>query len=300
MLSVRRNRLGPPMLRLMPSIQLIFPKLPCDFVPSTVYRPTGGKAASKMMYISTGSSIGNIWRSSRVKFAGRFCRKEYVIIELLNTILPHGTAAVEAFTALPATDLFPEESDLVRNVNQKRRTEFSLGRSCAHQALAKLGTEPQPILRGASREPIWPGGIVGSITHCDGYCAAAVARKTNVSSFGIDAEPIRPVSDDVFRLIATKPEAAWIGRKEPSARSLIPWELLVFSAKESVFKTWFPIVGTWLGFDQVRIEFDEISNEFRAVISGLPVQAPKEFSRLHGRFIVGATHVLTCAYINVN
>ncbi len=218
----------------------------------------------------------------------------------LDAIVPKGATAVEASGFSQPWDLFPEEVQLLGNVSEKRRVEFSIGRSCAHRALAKLGTEPGPILRGASREPIWPPGIAGSITHCDGYCAAAVARKADTAGFGIDAELIRPVSGDVLRLIATEPELCWIRRARRSDQRSFPWELLLFSAKESVFKTWFPIVGTWLGFEQVRIEFHEGENEFRAFISGLPARAPTDLGAISGRFIVGATHVLTCAYVDMD
>ena len=155
-------------------------------------------------------------------------------------------------------------------------------------------------MRGPCREPVWPAGVVGSITHCDGFCAAAVARKTQTSSLGIDAELIRPVSDDVLRLIATEPEVDWIRRAARSAQRRIPRELLLFSAKESVYKTWFPIMGSWLGFEQVRIEFNESENAFRAFISAMSVQVPTELQAMDGRFIVGPTHLMTCAHTYVN
>ncbi len=223
-----------------------------------------------------------------------------MISTLLSTIVPPAAIAVEVCDAGQASDLFPEEARLLGNVSEKRRVEFCLGRSCAHQALARLGTEPQPILRGASREPIWPNGIVGSITHCDGFYAAAVAWKQNIAGFGIDAEPIRPVSQDLLRLIATETEVSSICRLEQSAHRSIPWQLLLFSAKESIFKTWFPLVGTWLDFTQVTVEFSETDSGFRASISELPTEAASLSGRIEGRFIVGKTHVITCAHVAVN
>jgi 4'-phosphopantetheinyl transferase EntD len=220
--------------------------------------------------------------------------KEYIILELLSTILPQGARAVEGFGALHASDLFPEESRLLGNVSEKRRAEFSLGRSCAHQALAKLGIERQPILRGACREPIWPKGVVGSITHCEGYCAAALGWSSEIAGLGIDAEFRRPLKADVLKLVATDRELRWNSGADPS----IPWDLLLFSAKESVFKAWFPLVGTWLGFEEAEIDFDEDGNLFRATLA--PVRsARRDLQRMWGRYRVTDTHVFTCAFVEV-
>ena len=62
-------------------------------------------------------------------------------------------------------------------------------RYCARQALGELGVPPVPILKGDKGEPCWPDGIVGSLTHCEGYRGAAVGRRDEVRSVGIDAEP---------------------------------------------------------------------------------------------------------------
>ncbi len=201
---------------------------------------------------------------------------------------------MEGFGALHASDLFPEESRLLGNVSEKRRAEFSLGRSCAHQALAKLGIERQPILRGACREPIWPKGVVGSITHCEGYCAAALGWSSEIAGLGIDAEFRRPLKADVLKLVATDRELRWNSGADPS----IPWDLLLFSAKESVFKAWFPLVGTWLGFEEAEIDFDEDGNLFRATLA--PVRsARRDLQRMWGRYRVTDTHVFTCAFVEV-
>lgn len=78
----------------------------------------------------------------------------------------------------------------------RRQREFATARSCARTALARLGVPPVPVLASPRGAPRWPAGVVGSITHCDGYRAAAVAYTRDVVSLGIDAEPDEPLPND--------------------------------------------------------------------------------------------------------
>ncbi|MFE0171994.1 4'-phosphopantetheinyl transferase [Streptomyces sp. NPDC059002] len=152
--------------------------------------------------------------------------------------------------------LFPEEAAVVANAVAKRRDEFTTVRHCARTALARIGVPPAPILPGQRGAPRWPKGVVGSMTHCAGYRAAVVARADDVVSLGIDAEPGEPLRDpDVLTLVADETERAGLtalGAAHPGT----PWDRLLFSAKESVYKTWFPLTGRWLGFEEARVELD--------------------------------------------
>ncbi|WP_405845207.1 4'-phosphopantetheinyl transferase [Streptomyces platensis] len=83
---------------------------------------------------------------------------------------------VELFHAV-SDDLFPEESQVIALAVDKRRREFTTARSCAREALRRLGHPTVPIPRGRSGAPLWPAGVVGSITHCQGYRSAAVVER---------------------------------------------------------------------------------------------------------------------------
>src|SRR5207245_11366486 len=122
---------------------------------------------------------------------------------------------------LPSTTLF------------RSRREFAAGRACARAALHRLGFPRGPLLSGADRAPIWPAGAVGSITHCPGYCAAAVARRRDVRALGIDAELNEPLPDGVAELVCTETELTWTAMSAPRGTH---WQALIFSAKESVYK----------------------------------------------------------------
>ena len=65
-------------------------------------------------------------------------------------------------------------------------------------ASARLGVPPAPILPGERGAPQWPAGYAGSITHCAGYRAAAVARTREMLTIGVDAEPHDVLPDGVL------------------------------------------------------------------------------------------------------
>ncbi|MFD0658811.1 4'-phosphopantetheinyl transferase family protein [Thermocatellispora tengchongensis] len=147
---------------------------------------------------------------------------------------------------------FPGEEEAIARAVPKRRDEYVAARACARRALAELGIAPVPILSGPKREPLWPPGVVGSITHCDGYRAAAVARDDVLVSVGIDAEPHAPLPDGVYDAIARPEEAARL----PALRAADPsicWDRLLFCAKEAIYKAWYPVTGRWLGFEDALV-----------------------------------------------
>jgi len=117
---------------------------------------------------------------------------------VLAALLPSGVAVFEAWTPDVEGDLLPEELGHVVRAVPKRVEEFRLGRVCARRALARLGATPAAIGVHTTRAPRWPAGTVGSITHCAGFCAAAVGWATDILAVGIDAEPNQPLPDGVL------------------------------------------------------------------------------------------------------
>ncbi|MFE7587850.1 4'-phosphopantetheinyl transferase family protein [Kitasatospora sp. NPDC001119] len=168
----------------------------------------------------------------------------------------------EAFADLDGVPLFPEERAVLTHAVRRRRREFATVRACARTALARLGTPPAALVPGPSGAPSWPPGFVGSMTHCPGYRAAAVAPAATVASLGLDAEPDEPLP---FKLgmVAVEEERSMVAvllDRRPDVR----WDRLLFSAKESVYKAWYPLTGSWLDFDQAVITFEADSPVFTA------------------------------------
>jgi 4'-phosphopantetheinyl transferase EntD len=137
-----------------------------------------------------------------------------------------------------------------------RRAEFTTGRVCARRCLDRLGVgvgavaiPPDP--RGA---PSWPAGVLGSITHCRGLRGAAVTRTTTHLALGVDCEPDGPLPAGTVNDIARPEERRWLrsARLRP-----VHVDRLLFSAKEAVYKSWYPLTGRWLDVHDVRIEFGE-------------------------------------------
>jgi 4'-phosphopantetheinyl transferase EntD len=217
---------------------------------------------------------------------------------VIEAILPAAAAVAEARDDEAEVALFPTEAAMMGRAVEKRRREFATGRDCAHRALAALGLEPVAIPGGERGEPLWPTGVVGAITHCRGYRGCAVARATEVAAVGIDAEPHAPLPagliGDVARPEETGPLAE-LARAEPG----VHWDRLLFSAKESVYKAWYPLTGRWLGFEDAVLSFDPDQRRFHArlLVPG-PVVAGAELTGFEGRWLVADGLVLTAVMVS--
>ena len=204
---------------------------------------------------------------------------------MLELILPVGVKSQECFGEAPDGVLFPEEEKIIAHAVESRRREYAAVRSCARGCLARLGYQRVPILPGVGGAPTWPDGIRGSMTHCAGYAAAAVGPDQRICAIGIDAEPDAPLPEGVLDLVATPAEQDRLAmtRAEPASPN---WDRLLFSAKEAVYKAWFPLVGEWLDHQEAEIRFHAHGATFTALLSrdGLIVNG-RPVRRLHGRWM---------------
>src|ERR1700692_4432176 len=87
----------------------------------------------------------------------------------LERTVPAGRVAESGGPGDPAA-LLPDEKQYHRGAVQKRAEEFAAGRACAHRLLAEFGIVDFPVKVAADRQPLWPEGLVGSITHTSGFC----------------------------------------------------------------------------------------------------------------------------------
>ncbi|MFD5506450.1 4'-phosphopantetheinyl transferase [Streptomyces sp. NPDC127051] len=210
-------------------------------------------------------------------------------LSLLQKILPACTASAEAYDDDTAYPLFPEEASAVARSAEGRRREFTTGRGCARQALSGLGLPPTPVPKDEQRAPAWPAGVIGSITHCVGFRAAAVARADDLAVLGIDAEPHRPMPARVGQEIAVDAERARLTVLRREAPRIC-WDTVLFSAKESVYKAWFPLTRAWLGFQDAEVDLRADGTFAVRVLPAVTEAGPSGFA---GRWLVGRGLVVT-------
>ncbi|MFF1923753.1 4'-phosphopantetheinyl transferase [Streptomyces sp. NPDC058221] len=215
---------------------------------------------------------------------------------MIGTVLPAEVAAVSVFGDLPPDQdggLFPAETAAIARAVARRRDEFTTVRLCARRAMAELGLPPVPLVPGKRGAVSWPEGVTGSMTHCAGFRAAAVARTEVATSLGIDAEPNLPLPDGVLDSVSLPGERARLtelARQRPD----VHWDRLLFSAKEAVFKTWYPLTRRELDFAEAELDFDPGAGTFsaRLLVPG-PEVAGHRHSTFPGRWTVGRGFVLT-------
>src|SRR5580700_2118478 len=83
----------------------------------------------------------------------------------LSGLFPASVVVAELTSAAPRTLLTSSELQSISHCADKRIQDFTRGRACAHRVLSELGIEDFSLLAGEKREPVWPDGITGSITH---------------------------------------------------------------------------------------------------------------------------------------
>ena len=207
-------------------------------------------------------------------------------------LFPEGVAFVTRRDYSDTFDLFPEELRAIARATPTRRKEFALGRSCAREALALLGGPRVAIPVGRFRDPVWPFGYVGSITHCQDFCAVAVARTLPASGcpailgLGLDSEPAIPLSEERTGVVCSARECTWLASRQGDP---LPWDRLFFCAKESAYKCLFPTTHRFLEFRDMGVLFDADQGSFDVT----PPSLYGSPSHLFGRYLIRDGLVLT-------
>ncbi|HKX16644.1 MAG TPA: 4'-phosphopantetheinyl transferase superfamily protein [bacterium] len=211
--------------------------------------------------------------------------------DLFTGLLDRAVVVVEG----PVTDeqdgLWPEEMAYLERAAPKRRGEYATGRRFAHQALALLGFAPGPLPIGPDRAPRWPEGVTGSITHGAGHCAVAAAYAADAAAIGIDVEDVTRFRPALLPRVLSPREfdARPFGTTgEQRQRSAA----VMFSAKESLYKSLRTLSGTRLHFHDSAITLDPGSQGFEAGLL-VPAAPFAPGHRFTGRFAFGGRLVAT-------
>lgn len=169
----------------------------------------------------------------------------------LSALAPPGAVLVPVFDTGQDLAIHPDEAALVARAVEKRRRDFALGRTCAHAALTVLEEADAVIGQAASGAPLWPPGVVGSITHTRGFAAALAGRGGDFRGLGLDAERTAGMRDELAPRLFGASEMALLSDLDAVGRRVMA--TLLFSAKESYYKVFHPLTGQRLDFHQVEI-----------------------------------------------
>ncbi|MGH8274217.1 MAG: 4'-phosphopantetheinyl transferase family protein [Gammaproteobacteria bacterium] len=216
---------------------------------------------------------------------------------MLDNLFPESVITEIAAPWMWSAELMREEKTIVGNAVDKRRREFAAGRTCARSILREFGFSGNlTIGKDKYGAPVWPEGIVGSISHTDDVCVVSIGRKTpEMTSLGVDVEKDTRLDPDLMNLVCDELE------EETCCNSQIKDSLrlakVIFSAKESLYKCLYPIIRTVLNFKDVHIQLDVSGQKFMGTIN----------SNLHddfvkgacsGRVIYGEGHIYTSCTLN--
>jgi 4'-phosphopantetheinyl transferase EntD len=142
------------------------------------------------------------------------------------------------------------EKTVIEKAVLKRQNDFSTGRYCARKALARFGINNTEILTGEAKEPAWPGGFVGSISHSKKLTGAIVARANEIAAIGLDIETIGGVNRDMWDMLFLDHEQAFLNTLDDHDRALL--STLIFSFKEAFYKLQYPLTKQYVDFKEVE------------------------------------------------
>lgn len=139
----------------------------------------------------------------------------------------------------------------IQNAVVKRKSEFIAGRYCAHQSLGRWAAPDSIIGIGEGRSPVWPSGIVGSISHCHAYALAVTARTDDLFAIGLDVEDLvsEETRNNIQKAVVNQNEM-FLLTESPRADIVFT---LIFSMKESFFKAAYPHVKFYFDFPAISL-----------------------------------------------
>jgi 4'-phosphopantetheinyl transferase EntD len=144
--------------------------------------------------------------------------------------------------------LLPAEMAAFAGSVLKVRRASGAARIVARALLSRIGHVSCAIPKSTAGMPVWPEGIVGSLAHDATVAVAAMAAQRDFQSVGIDIEPAEPLAPDLLDIVATTTERDGIQDDPIRGR-------LLFSIKEAVYKTVYPLDRTFLDHHDVEVSF---------------------------------------------
>ncbi len=209
----------------------------------------------------------------------------------LGELFPPQARAAELLGAGDASTLLPAEAPCVAKAVVQRQQEFAAGRACARLLLAQFGVLDFALRMADDRQPLWPEGLVGSITHTEHFCAVVVAQKSDLIGLGIDTEVSGRVKRELWKRICTPAEAAWLQTLELSQQRAAA--TLLFSAKEAFYKCQYPLMRQRLNFQDATVALDWGSQQGSFTVHAPGTSVARRHALLQGRYLFHERYVTT-------
>jgi 4'-phosphopantetheinyl transferase EntD len=206
----------------------------------------------------------------------------------LAALFPPGVVAFERREPGDLADLLPSEAACCAGFAPKRAAEFAAGRACAHAALAALGRYDVAVVARGDRSPDWPPGIVGSISHTSGFCAAVAAPGAAFAGIGIDVEIVGRIAPELWDQVFVEHERERFSALPEPARARAA--SIAFCAKEAFYKCQYAVTAAWVDFQDADVDIEAADDDagrfvIRAVGSN---PAARMTLPLSGRFRIEA------------
>jgi len=211
-------------------------------------------------------------------------------VGVLQSLFPRDCAVAVRTEPGRVSDLFESEAVSVRDAVPDRQAEFAAGRACVRQALRSVGAPPYAILPGKFRAPVWPHGLIGSISHCPGLCVAVVAHRLMGKAVGVDVETNDRLADGMHDIVAILDERGALDNLQ-RALKCDPLKLL-FVIKEALFKLYFPATRHFLDFHHASVRLDPETGTFEAELVESSAPAVFGLRRFTGRFGVTSGYLM--------
>jgi 4'-phosphopantetheinyl transferase EntD len=211
------------------------------------------------------------------------------MIPALGRVLPSGTGVGWTDPGIGYA-LMPGEG-LPRAILPRLR-EFAAGRHAARLAMRNIGLPAAAIPHGPDRAPVWPAGVIGSITHTATACLAVSMRIGSQRGIGVDLEPSLPLPPTLWDTVLLPQEHASVLQVDDHHRGLVA--LRLFCAKEAIFKAHYPLTRALVGFEVMAVSL------IGATFTGVFQTALPPFGRgdrVQGQILQGGGHILAVALL---
>jgi enterobactin synthetase component D len=145
---------------------------------------------------------------------------------------------------------FGQDDEYIARMVVKRKHEFIQGRQLCRNALLKEGCEAErAYVKRNVREPVWPRGYIGTISHSDDYLAVSVKASVNArESIGIDIENPTSTSDKIEALLPCFSASELLLLTQVQGGMM-----LGFSLKEAIFKCFYRLCRQFIDFHDVEL-----------------------------------------------